>query len=293
MKTIGFIGLGVMGQSLVHHLLQAGYNMVVYTRTPQKAQRVLQLPVKWANSPAEVAQQSDVVLTMVGYPEDVRAVYLGDNGLFQTARAGQLLIDLTTSTPALAQELYELGQQRGVWICDAPVSGGDIGARKGTLTVMVGCDASIYEQVETVLSVFASRVRRQGPAGAGQHTKMANQIMIAGTMLGLTELLVYAQSAGLTLSDVLDTLNAGSAANFSMATYGPRILANDYSPGFFAKHFLKDLSIALFEAERMGLDLPATRLAKQLYEQLVAAGHGDEGTQALIKLWHLAEFTTQ
>ncbi|MCW6652466.1 NAD(P)-dependent oxidoreductase [Aerococcaceae bacterium NML210727] len=285
MVQLGFIGLGVMGKSMAKHLLQAGHPVIVYTRTADKAQELLALGAEWAETPQAVAQQADIVFTIVGYPKDVEEVYLGEQGLFAGSRAGQIFVDMTTSTPALAQRLFAEGAARDVHILDAPVSGGDLGAREGRLTTMVGGEPEIFERVRPYLDCFSAKVRLQGGAGAGQHTKMANQIMIAGTMVGMTELLVYAQAAGLDLPSVIDTVGAGSAGNWSLMNYAPRILQEDYSPGFFAKHFLKDLEIALSEAERMALNLPGTALAAQLYRQLCEKGHENNGTQALIKLW--------
>lgn len=285
MTTIGFIGLGVMGQSMAKHLLAAGHSLVVYTRTAHKAQALLDLGATWAETPQALAQQADIVFTIVGYPQDVEDVYLGEQGLFAGSRAGQIFVDMTTSTPSLAQRLFAEGAARGVAVLDAPVSGGDLGAREGRLTTMVGGDAQAYEQVLPYFECFSAKVRLQGSAGAGQHTKMANQIMIAGTMVGMTELLVYAKSAGLDLEAVIDTVGAGSASNWSLLNYAPRILREDYSPGFFAKHFLKDLKIALAEAERLNVELPGTALAAKLYQQLCESGYENDGTQALIKLW--------
>lgn len=283
---IGFIGTGVMGTGVVTNLLKAGFSVEVYNRTKAHAQTVLDLGAQWVDEPKKLAEQNDLVITMVGYPDDVKAQYYGEHGLFAGARNGQILMDMTTSTPTLAQELAQAGRKQGVTVLDAPVSGGDVGAREGTLTVMVGGEKADYTSLKPVFDAIASRVNRFGAAGMGQHAKMANQIMIAGTMLGMTETLVYAREAGLDLSAVLTTLNAGSAQNWSLENYGPRILAGDFKPGFYAKHLLKDLRIALTEAEKLHVDLPMTQLAKQLYEKLVdEADLGDAGTQALIKLW--------
>lgn len=288
MKRIGFIGTGVMGSSMVKHLLKANYEVTVYNRTKQKAQEVLDLGATWANSPQEVTRVSDVVLTIVGYPSDVEETYFGEAGIFKAARSGMILIDLTTSTPSLAKKIAEQAAAMNVKALDAPVSGGDLGAKNGTLSTMVGGEEAVLETVWDILNTFSKTITWQGESGAGQHTKMANQIMIAGTMTGLAEMLVYAKAAGLELTKVLETVGNGSAANWSLSNYGPRILKNDYSPGFFAKHFLKDLKIAVDEAEKMGLFLPATLQARKLYETLCDEGFGDEGTQALVKLyWNL------
>ena len=282
MKKIGFIGTGVMGSSMVKHLLNAGYPVTVYNRTKEKAQAVIDAGATWADSPKEVATQSDVVLTIVGYPTDVEEVYFGEQGM--------VLIDLTTSTPSLAKKIAEEAEKFSCEALDAPVSGGDLGAKNGTLSTMVGGKESVLEEVRPILETFSKTITLQGTNGAGQHTKMANQIMIAGTMTGLVEMLVYAKAAELDLDKVLQTVGAGSAANWSLSNYGPRILKKDYSPGFFAKHFLKDLRIAIDEAERMGLFLPATLQARKLYETVCDDGYGDLGTQALIHLyWTLPE----
>lgn len=284
-KKIGFIGTGVMGASIVKHLLAADYSVTVYNRTKSKADELISLGAKWADTPAEVTEKNELVFTIVGYPQDVEETYFGENGIFKTATENHILVDMTTSTPTLAQKLYEEGNKRGIKVLDAPVSGGDLGAKNGTLTVMVGGDESTYEKVKPIFDLFSAKVNLQGKAGSGQHTKMANQIMIAGTMTGMAELLVYANAANLDLEKVLDTVGGGSAQNWSLANYAPRILKEDYTAGFFVKHFIKDLKIALDEAEKMSLDLPATRQAKELYEDLAQNGFENDGTQAIIKLW--------
>ncbi|WP_373471517.1 NAD(P)-dependent oxidoreductase [Carnobacterium alterfunditum] len=284
-KTIGFIGTGVMGSSIVKHLLTADYTVTVYNRTKSKADELIRLGANWADSPAEVTEKSEIIFTIVGYPKDVEESYFGENGIFKTATEKHILVDMTTSTPTLAKKLYNEAQQRGIEVLDAPVSGGDLGAKNGTLTVMVGGDVNTYEKVKPIFELFSARVNLQGEAGSGQHTKMANQIMIAGTMMGMAELLVYAEAANLDLEKVLDTVGGGSAQNWSLSNYAPRIIKEDFTAGFFVKHFIKDLKIALDEAEKMSLDLPSTRLAKQLYEDLAQNGFENDGTQAIIKLW--------
>lgn len=285
MKKIGFVGTGVMGQSIVKHLLAAGYSVVVYNRTKSKTAELISLGATWAEIPAHVVDQADIIFSMVGYPSDVEMIYYGAEGIFSVANDDKVLVDMTTSTPSLAQRIFHSAKEKGANALDAPVSGGDLGAKNGTLTVMVGGDESIYDEVLPVFDVFASKVNLQGEAGAGQHTKMANQIMIAGTMTGMTELLVYAKATGLNLEKVLDTVGGGSAANWSLSNYGPRILKEDYSAGFFVKHFVKDLGIALEESRKLGIELPATMGAKKLYDQLIDKGYENDGTQALIKLW--------
>lgn len=283
---IGFIGTGVMGTGIVTNLLKHHEDVTVYNRTKAHAQPVLYQGAQWADSPASLAQDNDIVMTMVGFPKDVKEVYYGEQGIFQTAHAGQYLVDMTTSSPALDQKISQTAEKIGVHALDTPVSGGDIGAKNGQLTVMVGGKQTDLTALQPVFAEFSKSVHYFGPAGAGQNAKMANQITIAGTMTGMTESLVYAKAAGLDLGQVIATLQGGAAENFSMGSYGPRILKGDYTPGFFAKHFLKDLRIALDTADEMQLNLPATKQAKELYEALVdQQGLGNDGTQALIKLW--------
>lgn len=285
MKKLGFIGTGVMGTSIVKHLLKAGCTVYVYNRTKAHAEAALAAGALWSATPQEVTEKSDVIFTMVGFPTDVRAVYFGDQGIFQAPIAGKFLVDLTTSEPTLARELFEHALKEGAYALDAPVSGGDLGAQNGTLTIMVGGESEPFAELKPLFELFGTTVQLQGGAGSGQHTKMANQIMIAGTMTGMCELLAYADKAGLNLEKVVATVNGGSAANWSLANYAPRILQHDFTPGFFVKHFIKDLRIALEEAEKMGLELPATQEAKRLYDALAAKGEENAGTQALIKLW--------
>lgn len=285
MKKIGFIGTGVMGSAIVKHLLAAGYQVNVYNRTKAKTAELVELGALWQDSPQAITAASEIIFTMVGYPQDVEETYYGEKGIFGTKVANKTLIDMTTSTPSLAEKIAKTAKEKGAFSLDAPVSGGDLGAKNGTLTTMVGGEEAVFATVEDLLQVFSSKVKRQGLAGAGQHTKMANQIMIAGTMTGMTELLVYADKAGLDLESVIETVGGGSAANWSLANYAPRILREDFTPGFFVKHFLKDLNIALNESEKLGLKLPATERARELYEKLVTEGFENDGTQGLIKLW--------
>ncbi len=283
---IGFIGTGVMGHAVVEHLMAAEHELFVYNRTKSKTDDLVQKGATWKDTPKEIAAASEIVFTMVGYPRDVEEVYYDEKkGIFAADVAGKILVDLTTSTPTLAQKIYATAQERAAKSLDAPVSGGDLGAKNATLTIMVGGDAEAYDRLVPIFRQIGKTYTLHGGAGSGQHTKMANQIMIAGTMTGMTEMLVYANKAGLDLEKVLDTLTGGSAANWSMSNYSPRILAENYSPGFFVKHFIKDLKIALDEAQKMSLDLPSTTLAEQLYEKLADQGYEDDGTQALIKLW--------
>ena len=282
---IGFIGLGVMGSAVAEHLLTAGFFVTVTTRTKSKAAQLLAAGAHWAESASAVVAESSLIFTMVGFPSEVEDVYFGEDGIFSGDVAGKMLVDMTTSTPTLAKKIAAAATAAGAQALDAPVSGGDLGARAGTLTVMVGGAEETLAALPAVFATFARSVTRFGGPGAGQHAKMANQIIIAGTMTGLTEMLVYADAAGLDLEKVLATLAAGAAGNWSLTNYAPRILRRDYTPGFFVKHFVKDLKIALDESEKLGLNLPATQLAAQLYEQLQAQGHGDDGTQSLVKLF--------
>ncbi|HPR81389.1 MAG TPA: NAD(P)-dependent oxidoreductase [Enterococcus sp.] len=283
---IGFIGTGVMGHAIVEHLIVAGHDITVYNRTKSKTDDLVAKGATWQDSPKAVTEGSELIFTMVGYPYDVEETYYhADAGIFATDVKGKILVDLTTSTPSLAVKIAQTANENGAESLDAPVSGGDLGAKNGTLTIMAGGSQAAYQTVLPVFEQFGKTCMLHGGSGKGQHAKMANQIMIAGTMTGMTEMLVYANQAGLDLSKILDTLAGGSAANWSMINYSPRILAENYSPGFFVKHFVKDLKIALDEANNMGIDLPSTTLAEQLYEKLEKAGYGDDGTQALIKLW--------
>ncbi|CAM2931342.1 NAD(P)-dependent oxidoreductase [Weissella confusa] len=283
---IGFIGTGVMGRGIINNLLKANYDVAVYNRTKAHAQSVLDNGATWADGPKAIAEAADLVITMVGYPKDVEEQYYGDNGLFAGAHAGQIFVDMTTSTPTLAEQLATDGEKYGVKVLDAPVSGGDVGAKNGTLTIMAGGDQAAYDSLQPIFDVISKAANRFGVAGRGQHTKMANQIMIAATMLGMSEMMVYAKAADLDVAKVMETLAAGGAQNWSLDNYGPRVLAGDFEPGFYAKHLLKDLRIALDEAAKMDLSLPATDLAEALYTKLVEQKNlGDEGTQALVKLW--------
>jgi 3-hydroxyisobutyrate dehydrogenase len=283
---IGFIGTGVMGTGIINNLLKHGNDVTVYNRTKAHAQAVLDQGAKWAATPAAATTGNEIVFTMVGFPRDVEEVYYGQDGVLTAAQDGQYLVDMTTSRPSLAQRIAIDGEKKGAHVIDAPVSGGDVGAKNGTLTVMLGGQRTDVDAIAPVLDQFSASRHYFGPAGSGQHAKAANQIMIAGTMTGMTEMLVYAKQAGLNLNEVIKTVGGGAAANWSLSNYGPRVLKGDYTPGFFAKHFLKDLRIALEEADKMNLDLPATKEAKRLYEELVDEdGLGSDGTQALIKLW--------
>jgi 3-hydroxyisobutyrate dehydrogenase len=280
--ALGWIGTGVMGGSMCGHLLEAGYPVTVYSRTRARAERLLEAGADWADSPAAVAVASDVVFTMVGFPADVRDVVLGSEGVLAGAHEGGVLVDMTTSQPSLAREIAEAAQAKGVESLDAPVSGGDVGARNATLSIMVGGDAEALERVRPLLELLGKTIVHQGPAGAGQHTKMVNQTLIATGMIGVCEALLYAYRAGLNVETVLESVSGGAAGSWSLSNYAPRMLKGDFQPGFFVEHFLKDMEIALDEARRMNLSLPGLALAHELYLALRAQGGGRNGTQALI-----------
>ncbi len=283
--TIGFIGTGVMGKSMARNLMKAGYSLVVYNRSREKAEELIQEGARWAEGIPELAGQVQAAITIVGYPKDVEEVYLSDHGLVRHAKPGTYLIDMTTSTPSLAERIYQEAKARGLHALDAPVSGGDTGARNGTLTIMVGGDEDAFAAVQPILAAMGKNIILQGGPGAGQHTKMCNQITIAANMIGVSEALAYAVKAGLDPFRVLQSIEAGAAGSWSLSNLGPRMLKGDFAPGFYVKHMIKDISIALEESRRIGLDTPGLALAKSLYEKLAAQGGAEDGTQALYKLY--------
>jgi len=285
LPEVGFIGLGVMGKSMASRILEKGYPLHIYTRTKEKAEGLIERGAVWHDSPRSVAVKAKVIFTIVGFPKDVEEVYLGDEGLIPHAKAGTYLVDMTTSSPSLAEKLYEEGKKRGIHVLDAPVSGGDIGAREGRLSIMVGGDEKAYNWVKPIFETMGTNIVFQGGPGKGQHTKMANQIAIATNMIGVCEAIIYAKRTGLDVENVLKSISTGAAGSFSLSNYAPRILAGDYSPGFFIKHFIKDMSIALEEAEKHGLNLPGLELAKKMYSELAEKGEGNSGTHALYKYW--------
>lgn len=284
-KRIGFVGTGVMGASMAGHLMDAGYELVVHNRTKARAVPLLERGAAWAASPGEAAQGVDAVITIVGYPADVEEVYLAPEAIVECAGQGTLLIDMTTSSPALAKRIAEQAEIRDLHALDAPVSGGDIGARNATLTIMMGGSEAACDAAEPLMRVLGKSVVRQGGPGAGQHAKMANQVAIAGSMIAMVEMLAYAEASGLDKARVLESVKAGSAASWSLENLAPRILSDDFAPGFYVKHFVKDLRIALESAEEAGAALPGLVLAKRLYELLSDAGGADCGTQALWLLY--------
>jgi 3-hydroxyisobutyrate dehydrogenase len=279
---IGWIGLGVMGAHMCTHLMNRGFAATVYNRTRSKAQPLIDRGAVWASTPREVAQRSDVIFAIVGFPRDVREVFLGVDGALAGSKAGNILVDMTTSEPSLAVEIYEAAKPRGVFSVDAPVSGGDIGAREARLSIMIGGDREAVDALHPCFEVMGKTIIYQGGPGSGQHTKMVNQTLIAANMIGVCEALLYAYRAGLDLNTVLQSVAPGAAGSWSLSNLGPRIIANNFDPGFFVEHFIKDMGIALDEANRMGLSLPGLALAKQLYVALKSQGHGRDGTHALM-----------
>ena len=282
---IGFVGTGVMGKSIVKHLLSAGHEVSIYTRTKEKAQDLLDLGAKWAESPGDVAAQVEVVFTMVGYPSDVEEVYYGKTGIFENGNSNLIVIDLTTSTPTLAIELYKKAQSIGMSSLDAPVSGGDVGAKSGVLSIMVGGYKEVFDKIQPLFSLFGQNVVYQGNAGAGQHTKMANQIGIASTMIAACEAITYAREAKLDPELVLKSITTGAAGSWSLTNLAPRMLNDDYEAGFYMKHFIKDMGIALDESRKMNLTLPGLEMAYSMYKNLEERGFENEGTQSLIKAY--------
>ena len=279
---IGWIGTGVMGVSMCGHLLGKGHAVTVFNRTKAKVQPLLDKGAVWAESARAVAECSDIVFTMVGLPQDVREVYFGPTGVLAGAKHGSILVDMTSTAPSLAQEINAAAKAKGASILDAPVSGGDVGARNATLSIMVGGDKDAFDAVLPLLQALGKSIVHQGNAGAGQHAKLCNQIVIAGTMIGVCESLLYGYRAGLDLDTMLQSVRTGAAACWSLDNLAPRILKRNFDPGFFVDHFVKDMGIALDEAQRMGLKLPGLKLAHELYGKVQALGHGRRGTHALM-----------
>lgn len=275
-----------MGNAMAGHLLDHGHSVIVSNRTPSRCDNLLQRGAQFVATPAEMAALApDFIITMVGFPTDVEAVYFGEEGLIAQANPSTMLIDMTTSSPELSVRIYEAARTRGISALDAPVSGGDLGARNGTLTIMVGGDEEAFNRAVPLFEAFGKTITLHGDAGKGQHCKMANQINIAATMLGMAEALSYAKAAGLNPEKVIDTLSGGSAQTWSLANYGPRVLRGDFAPGFYVKHFVKDLKIAVNEGKAAGINLPETELALKLYQELIDQGYENEGTQAIARLF--------
>jgi 3-hydroxyisobutyrate dehydrogenase len=291
---IGWIGTGVMGRWMCQHLISKGYRAVVFNRSPEKTKPLAELGAKVAASPRAVAEQADIVFAIVGFPKDVREVFLGVNGALAGCKPGMLLVDMTTSEPSLAREIHEAAKAKGVGCLDAPVSGGDVGAKEARLSIMVGGEADAFEAVKPLFEIMGKAIVHQGPAGAGQHTKMVNQILIATNMIGVCEAMLYAYRSGLDPTTVLQSVGGGAAASWSLNNLGPRIINRNFEPGFFVEHFIKDMGIALDEGKRMGLCLPGLALAHQLYLAVQAQGLGRKGTHALmLALERISNFTPQ
>jgi 3-hydroxyisobutyrate dehydrogenase len=279
--NIGWIGTGVMGSSMCGHLLDAGFSATVYNRTKAKAEPLLARGARWADSPRQVAEASDVVFSIVGHPADVRAVTLGNDGTLAGSKPGNILVDMTTSEPSLAVEIARAAVERDVRSVDAPVSGGDVGAKEARLSIMIGGEAEVVEGLQPCWQAMGKTIVHQGGPGSGQHTKMVNQILVAANMIGVCEALLYGFRAGLDLEVVLQSVASGAAGSWSLSNLGPRIIAGNFAPGFMVEHFIKDMTIALAEAKRMTIALPGLALAQQLYVALAAQGHARDGTHAL------------
>ena len=283
-KTIGFIGIGVMGKSMSTHLLNAGYTTHIYNRTKSKAEDLISSGAIWHDDVASLAQESDIIITIVGFPNDVEEVYLSDSGILNHAKAGSYVIDMTTSKPSLAVKIHELAKGKDIQSLDAPVSGGDIGAKSGELSIMCGGDKSTFDDLLPVLGLMGKNIVYQGPAGSGQHCKMCNQIVISGTMMGVCESMKYAKDSGLDPAVVLDSIENGAAKSWALSNLAPRMIQGDFDPGFYIKHFIKDMTIAVEESDAMGIRVDGLKLAKSLYEEIDSKGEGLLGTQALYKL---------
>lgn len=282
--VVGFIGTGVMGKSMASHIMAGGFKLHVYNRTKSKTDELVQKGAVWESSPAEVAKKSDVIIAIVGFPKDVEEVFLGKQGLVENAKKGSILIDMTTSRPDLAERIYRAAKEKGIAALDAPVSGGDRGAREARLSIMVGGDRETFDAVQPIFSRMGTSVYQGGP-GSGQKTKMANQIAIASGMLGVCEAIAYSVKSGLDPRTVLQSIEGGAAGSWSLSNYGPRMIDGKFDPGFYVKHFIKDMRIAVDSAKSQGLDTPGLALALELYEKLASEGFEDLGTHALYKLY--------
>jgi 3-hydroxyisobutyrate dehydrogenase len=279
---IGWIGIGVMGKSMAEHLQAVGHELSIFNRTKSKTALLIEKGAQWCNTPAEVAKHAEIVFTMVGFPKDVEETYLGKDGILSGKGSCRIVVDMTTSQPGLAQTIARVASEKGISSLDAPVSGGDIGARNATLAIMVGGNKPTFDEVFSLFELMGKSIAYMGAAGAGQHTKMCNQILIAGTMIGVCESLLYASKFGLDPQAVIDIIGKGAAGSWSINNLGPRIVKGDYNPGFYVEHFIKDMGIALKEAAAVNLSLPGLALVHQLYMAVKAQGHGHSGTQALM-----------
>ncbi|MCP4671375.1 MAG: NAD(P)-dependent oxidoreductase [Desulfobacula sp.] len=285
-KTIvGFIGLGVMGQSMAGHIVNAGYELHVYTRTKKSGEIIIAKGGIWENSVSELSKKCDVIITMVGFPNDVEDIYFGNNGILNHAKQGSVVIDMTTSSPDLAVRIHDQAKEKKINSLDAPVSGGDIGARNATLTIMAGGDRKIFDQTLPLFKIMGKNIELQGKAGAGQHAKISNQIAIAAGMIGVCESLAYAEKSGLDPETVLKSIGQGSAGSWSLNNLGPRMIAKNFEPGFYIKHFRKDMKIAAKSSKELGLETPGLDLAISLYQKMADKGLENDGTQGLYKLF--------
>ena len=280
-KKIGWIGTGIMGNPMARHLMNAGYTLNVYNRTKQKAEELMSMGATWFDTPADIAVHSDVIVTMIGFPKDVEECYFGEQGIFKKIRKGTILVDMTTTTPSLAVKISKAAEGAGAEFIDAPVSGGQVGAINATLSIMIGGKKEVVDSTLPLLQVMGKNIVYQGRAGSGQHTKMCNQITIAGTMIGVCEGLIYGVKAGLDLNTMLESITKGAAACWTLDVLAPKVVKGDFAPGFSVDNFVKDLTIALQEAEAMKLSLPGLALVKQLYLSIQAMGKGSSGTQVL------------
>ncbi len=281
----GFIGLGVMGKSMAERLRSAGAKMHVYTRTKKSADDILSKGALWYNSPAQLGPECDIIFTIVGYPKDVEEIYFGDNGLLKTAKKGTIIVDMTTSSPILAKKIYDKAAEKGIAVIDAPVSGGDIGAKNGTLSIMAGGDEEAFKAVEDFFKCMGKSWALQGSAGAGQHTKAANQIAVAANLFGAVESVRYAEGAGLDVSKMIQAIGGGAAGSWQILNNAPKMLQKDYAPGFFIKHFLKDLNIALGVAQELKINLPVLKLAQEFFNNMCNSGYSEKGTQAIYEYY--------
>lgn len=284
-QRIGWIGTGVMGAAMCGHLQKAAYPIAVHNRTKSKADELIKNGAVWCDTPRQAAEQSDVVFSIVGYPADVEEIYFGETGILAGMRKEDIIVDMTTSEPTLAERIYAEAAEKGVEVLDAPVSGGDVGAKEARLAIMVGGKKEVFDQVKPLFEIMGKNIAYMGEAGAGQHTKAANQIHIATTMIGMVEALLYAHKAGLDLNELIEAIGKGAAGSWSLNNYGPRIAKGNFEPGFFVKHFVKDMGIALKEAKRMRLSLPGLALAEQFYISAMSMGLENKGTHSLYKVF--------
>ena len=283
--TIGFIGIGVMGESMARHLMNAGYPVHIFTRTKAKAHTLMEEGAIWEDSVTNIAKKSDIIITMIGTPKDVEDVYFNSAGLIAHAKQGTYLIDMTTSKPSLAKEIYEKAKEKDLHALDAPVSGGDVGAKNAKLAIMVGGEENVFNEMLPIFQIMGENIRLQGPAGSGQHTKAVNQISIAPAMVGLCEALMYAKNAGLDPKEVLASISTGAAGSWSMDNYAPRMIDGNFDPGFAIKHYIKDMKIALESAQEMNMQTPGLELALAMYKKLAEKGEGENGIHALLKYY--------